>query len=173
MNLNESIRRILREETELKTEKLKTLVQQIGVEYASKMVGGIINLVNILYDGDFKNFYRENNYVPYRFDSTGENMYIDEMLIQTFNLEDDSFNKDKKLGDFRWTSGGINFKFTAYASKPFKSRNQGQELRKVVGRSGDSGFGYSFILKRNTLGKRARKQIFQQIIDKYNLNSYL
>jgi hypothetical protein len=43
----------------------------------------------------------------------------------------------------------------------------------VVGTSGDSGFGYSFINKRNTLGKRARQQIFKQIIDKYNLQKYI
>jgi hypothetical protein len=51
--------------------------------------------------------------------------------------------------------------------------NSGQKIWRVVGQSGDYGFGYSFITKKNTLGKRARRQIFQQVIDKYGLNSYV
>jgi len=43
----------------------------------------------------------------------------------------------------------------------------------VVGTSGDSGFGYGFINKRNTLGKRYRQQIFKQIIDKFELGDYV
>jgi hypothetical protein len=49
----------------------------------------------------------------------------------------------------------------------------GQKIWRVVGQSGDYGFGYSFITKRNTLGKRARTQIYNQIIDKYDLQEYL
>jgi hypothetical protein len=53
-------------------------------------------------------------------------------------------------------------------------KSNGEIIRyKVVGASGDSGFGYSFITKRNTLGKRNRQQIFSQIIDKYKLKKYL
>jgi hypothetical protein len=49
-------------------------------------------------------------------------------------------------------------------------RSNGEIIRyRVVGTSGDFGFGYSFITKRNTLGKRNRQQIFSQIMDKYGL----
>jgi hypothetical protein len=50
--------------------------------------------------------------------------------------------------------------------------SSGKIMWRVVGTSGDSGFGYGFISTRNTLGKRARMQIFKQIIDKYKLDSY-
>jgi hypothetical protein len=48
-----------------------------------------------------------------------------------------------------------------------------QTYYKVLGASGDSGFGYSFITKKNTLGVRYRQQIFKQIIDKYDLSKYM
>ena len=48
----------------------------------------------------------------------------------------------------------------------------GKKTWRVVGSSGDHGFGYPWISRRNTLGKRARLQIFKQIINKYNLNFY-
>ena len=68
----------------------------------------------------------------------------------------------------------MNFKVNTILSIPFKSIN-GQELRRVIGRSGDYGFGdsYAGISKRNTIGKRGRTQIFKQIIEKYKLNSYI
>jgi hypothetical protein len=173
MNLQESIRRILREESESRVEKLKTLVQQSGVEYASKMVGGTNNLINILYDGDIKKFYQETDYVPYKISDSGMIMYIDDLLVNYLELKDSWGGKEKLLGDFVYgPKGRVNYRFTAKVYGPFTSNN-GQVLWKVVGTSGDSGFGYSFISKRNTLGKRARIQIFQQIIDKYNLDSYL
>jgi hypothetical protein len=34
------------------------------------------------------------------------------------------------------------------------------------------GFGYGDLKQKELLGKRARTQIFKQIIDKYNLDSY-
>jgi hypothetical protein len=39
--------------------------------------------------------------------------------------------------------------------------------------SGDSGFGYGFLSQRNTLGKRYRQQIFEQIIDKIKLGEFM
>jgi hypothetical protein len=130
----------------------------------------------VAFNDDLKEFYKSTGFVPYKFDSTGENMYIDELLIQSLNLDDVSnlrYNSGKKLGDFRWTSGGIDYKVNTILSSTFKSIN-GQELRRVIGRSGDSGFGDSYggISKKNTIGKRGRAQIFKQIIEKYNLKSY-
>ena len=148
-------------------EKIKTL----GVNEVVKLVGGVDILLKVAFNGDLKTFYEYTGYVPYKFDSTGENMYIDNLLLESLNLEDTWNKKEKKLGDFRWTRSGMNYKFTAYASTPFNGHS-GQEYRRVLGRSGDSGFGDSSITKRNTIGKRGRTQIFKQIIEKYKLNSY-
>lgn len=157
---------------ESSSEKLRELINSRGVSEVIKLVGGIKTLLKVAFNDDLREFYKNTEYVPYKFDSTGENMYIDNLLLESFNLEDGWTKKEKKLGDFRWTSGGMNYKFTANASSPFIS-HQGQELRRVLGTCGDHGFGYSFITKRNTIGKRGRKQIFKQIIEKYNLESYL
>ena len=154
------------------SEKLREIIKKVGVKQAIALCGGLNSLIKVAFNGDLKEFYKTAGYVPYKFDSTGENMYIDSLLLESLNLEDSWDKKEKKLGEFRWTSGGMNFKFTANASKPFKSQS-GQEYRRVLGMSGDSGFGYSFISKKDTIGKRGRKQIFKQIVDKFNLDSYL
>ena len=147
------------------------MILKQGPANVVKLMGGASNLLK-LFGGDLKEYYKQTGYVAYKFDSTGMNMYIDNLLLESLNLED-SWNKiEKKLGDFRWKSGGMNYKLTSYVSPPFKSQS-GQELRRVLGTCGDSGFGYSYITKRNTIGKRGRTQIFKQIIEKYNLESYL
>jgi len=156
--------------TEKQLEKINNLINEKGVSSVIKLIGGTQNLLK-LFGGDLKSYYKNTGYVPYKFDSTNENMYIDNLLIESLNLEDSWNKKEKKLGDFRWTSSGMNFKVTSYATSPFKS-HLGQELRRVAGMSGDSGFGYSFISQRNKIGKRGRAQIFKQIIEKYNLKSY-
>lgn len=153
-------------------EKLRELINTKGVNEVVKLVGGIKTLLKVAFNDDLKEFYKSTGFVPYKFDSTGENMYIDNLLIESLNLEDSWNKKEKKLGDFKWTSGGMNYKFTAHASTPFNGHS-GQEYRRVLGTCGDSGFGYSFISKRNTIGKRGRTQIFKQIIEKYKLNSYI
>lgn len=157
--------------TERQREKIIDLLTTKKTGDVIKLLGGVNNLLKI-FNNDLKEFYKSTGFVPYKFDSTGENMYIDNLLLESLNLED-SWNKiEKKLGDFRWKSGGMNYKLTSYVSSPFISL-QGQELRRVLGTCGDSGFGYSYITKRNTIGKRGRTQIFKQIIEKYNLDSYL
>jgi hypothetical protein len=152
------------------SEKLVELIKTRGVGEVVKLVGGIKTLLKVAFNDDLKEFYKSTGFVPYKFDSTGENMYIDNLLIESLNLDDVYLGK--KLGDFRWTSSGMNFKVTTIVYKPFKNQS-GQELRRVIGRSGDSGFGDSYISKRNTIGKRGRTQIFKQIIEKYNLDSYI
>ena len=153
-------------------EDLRDLTNDVGVLTASKAVGGMYNYVKILYDGDIRQFYKENNYVPYKISDSGMIMYIDDVMVHYLNLKD-SFKKEKLLGDFGYgPKGGVRYKFTAKVYGPVEGRD-GQYFWKVVGTSGDSGFGYSFISQRNTLGKRARMQIFLQIIDKYKLDSYL
>jgi len=159
--------------TERQREKIINLLTTKKTGDVIKLLGGVNNLLK-MFNNDLKEFYKNTGYVPYKFDSTGENMYIDEMLIQSLNLEDVSnqrYDSGKKLGDFRWTSGGIDYKVNTILSSPFKSIN-GQELRRVIGRSGDSGFGDAYAGTSNKIGKRGRAQIFKQIIEKYNLNSY-
>jgi len=157
-------------------EDLRDLTKDVGLITASKAVGGIYNYLKILYDGDIRQFYKENNYVPYKISDSGMIMYVDDVMVHYLNLKD-SFKNEKLLGDFGYgPKGGIRYKFTAKVYRPvdyLPFEEYGQYFWKVVGTSGDSGFGYSFISQRNTLGKRARMQIFQQIIDKYDLNSYL
>jgi hypothetical protein len=169
--MKQLIRKILKEETLKQT--LLDKIKDDGFENTAMLVGGPKNLINIAYGEDLKTFYSENNnYVPYRISNDGMVMYIDELLVQYLELKD-SGKKEKLLGDFGYgPKGGVRYKFTAKVYGPFNSNN-GQNLYKVAGTSGDSGFGYSHISQRNTLGKRARTQIFQQIIDKYDLNSYL
>jgi hypothetical protein len=168
MNLQEQIRKVLEEEKV--KDKLQQLVNNQELEMAIKLIGGPENLVKILYDGDLKKYYQENDIQPY-YISSEPNLFIDDLLVHVLDLpETNGSRPEKQLGDFRWTSQGMNYRFTArlilinYAS--------GKKVWRVVGSSGDHGFGYSFISKRNTLGKRARIQIFKQIIDKYNLDSY-
>ena len=153
---------------------LRDQIKTLGVSEVCKLIGGGDTLLKVAFNGDLNEFYKTTGYVPYKFDSTGENMFIDNLLIESLNLEDVWNKKEKILGDFRWVNSGMNFKVNTILSIPFKSIN-GQELRRVIGRSGDYGFGdsYAGISKRNTIGKRGRTQIFKQIIEKYKLNSYI
>jgi hypothetical protein len=169
-----TIKKILKEETEEKTSaktKLQDLVDKLGILKASKAVGGAKNLIKILYGVDIDRYYKENNIEPYKI-TDEPNLYIDDLLVQSLELPETRFlsRNEKMLGDFRWTSQGINYRFTAVLY-PIKSSGV-TKMWRVVGSSGDHGFGYGHISKRNTLGKRARMQIFKQIIDKYNLDSY-
>jgi hypothetical protein len=97
-------------------------------------------------------------------------MYFDDTLVQHLNLED--FGEyEKKLGKFKFgRKNDIQYSFDARLRKV--NHITGKVVWKVVGMSGSSGFGYLFISKRETLAKTYRMQIFQQIIDKYNLNDY-
>jgi len=104
--------------------------------------------------------------------SSEPNLYIDDSIVSSLDLpKTDNLSLEKILGKFKWTSGGTNYEFTArlypldYAS--------GKKMWRVAGTSGDYGFGYSFITKKNILGRRARMQIFKQIIDRYNLDKLI
>lgn len=177
MNLQESIRRIIREETDepqINTVKqsLQKMVDEDGIGVASEFVGGADNLIKILYNGNIMKYYEETGFRPIRV-SQEPNLYIDDLIVQKLNLPSNRFmGKDMKdLGEFSWTSAGGTYKF--YANLMPIGLHSGQKVWRVVGQSGDYGFGYSYITKRNTLGKRARTQIFNQIMDKYDLQKYL
>lgn len=158
-----------------KIDLVRELVKRSGFKTASDVLGGTANLVNILFDGDIMNYYEETGFKPIRITDDGMNMYIDDLIISSFGLEPKGsgvFGKEIYLGDFSWKSGGMNYKVNISIT-PIVNSNTGQKSWRVVGTSGDSGFGYGFINKRNIIGKRGRTQIFKQIIDKYNLSEFL
>jgi hypothetical protein len=148
------------------------MLQQSGWEVTSKLMGGIDNLINVLYDGDIMKF-SEDTHTPLVYMSVDEmSLYIHASLVEKLGLENANFSsREKTLGKFRYgTKNGMQYAFTANLTP---TRLHDQPYYKVVGTSGDSGFGYAFINKKNTLGKRYRQQIFKQIIDKYNLEPYM
>lgn len=171
-NVNESSDKSKEEPTNSGKENLLKLKEKIGFDKALKAVGGLENFIRIVYGGDIKKFFEDNDIKPY-YITAEPNLYIDDIIVQSLDLPDAAFGggREKELGKFSWVSGGIRYSFTAYLRRTIFS--SGKIEWRVVGQSGDSGFGYSFITQRNTLRKRARMQIFQQIIDKYNLQKYI
>lgn len=171
------IRHIIKEETDQvenkklsAKDKLKTIADNFGLNYAARAVGGMDKYVRIAFDGDLKKFYQESGVEPYRI-SSEPNLFIDDLIVQMLDLPDTQYSRgEKSLGGFYWTSGGIKYSFTARLYPVEYS--SGKKMWIVVGTSGDHGFGYGFISTRNTLGKRARMQIFKQVIDKYKLDKY-
>ncbi len=179
MNLQENIRRIqsimgvINEQSDSKKEALKTMLKQSGVEMTSRLMGGVSNIINVLYDGDIMK-YSEDTHTPIVYMSNDRmNLYLHEALVNQLGFEDSkSISRgEKKLGDFSFGSkNSMRYKFTA---RLYPTRLHDQSYYKVVGTCGDSGFGYGFLTKKETLGVRYRQQIFQQIIDKYNLVPYM
>jgi hypothetical protein len=174
-DMTDLIKRILREEIETKKEAIKSMIKKSGLETAARVMGGINNIIDIVYDGNLIKFSEDTN-TPLAYMSTdGINLYLHAALVNELGLENlnsyTSFSNPKTLGKFRYGSkNDLQFAFTANLERV---RLHDQQYYRVVGSSGDSGFGYSYITKRNTLGKRYRQQIFKQIIDKYNLKPYM
>jgi len=173
MNLKESIKRILREETNSKKDVVLSMIKNSGLTATAKIIGGIENVVNIGYDGDLMAFSEETTTPIVYLSTDGMNLYLHEALVNELGLENlNSSSGEKPLGKFVYGSkNGYQYAFTAKLS-PTILHDQ-LLYYKVVGRSGDSGFGYSFMNKSDTLGKRYRQQIFKQIIDKYGLKPYM
>jgi hypothetical protein len=172
--MRELIRHILKENRV--QQELKQVIKDGNIFDAADLVGGFDNLIQLVYDGDVLEFYKDNGIKLVKMSSDGMNMYIDNIIIDQLDLPISPYSRgtEKKLGDFKWVTGGGDYNISV-AVYPVTISYYGyqQKLWKVVGRSGDYGFGYSFITKKHELGKRARKQIFDQIIDKYNLQQYL
>jgi len=172
-DMTDLIRRILREETESKKDGIKSLIKKSGLETAARVMGGVENLIKILYDGDLIKF-SEDTTTPLAYMSLDRmNLYLHKALVDELGLKDIKWagRNEKELGKFGYgPKVGHRYLFTATL---YPTTLHNQNYYKVVGTSGDSGFGYSFINKRNTLGKRYREQIFNQIVDKYKLQEYL
>ena len=170
--MKELIRKILKEETSVdQKEIIQDIIDEFGHETAIKYLGGVNNFINIMYDGDLIKF-SEDTRTPMAYISSIElNLYLHEALVKKLNFEDAVWRGEKELGNFTFGSkNDIQYKFRANL---LPTRLHNQTYYKVVGTSGDSGFGYGYITKRNTLGKRYRQQIFKQIIDKYDLEPYM
>ena len=158
--------------TDKQFDKIVELIRTNNIYKVVKMFGGIENVQKIIGDR-LVEYYSRTGIKPYEITSDGMAMYIDQLLLSTIPVSEAKFvfNRGEfELGHFRWTSGGMNYKFTAYLY-PLTLSGGGIKY-KVVGNSGDHGFDQSWITKRNTIGKRGRTQIFKQIIEKFNLNKY-
>lgn len=154
-------------------DKIKKLADEIGLPKAARYVGGLDKYVDIVFDGDLIKFSEETKTPIAYLSADGMRLYIYQGLVDQLKLDDRSiFNrKEKELGDFRFGSkNGFQYKFNARLQP---ATLHDKPYYRVVGMSGDSGFGYGFLTKRETLGKRYRQQIFNQIIDKYNLKPYM
>ena len=161
------------EDKQSKIEDIRQMVKDPEQFTSISKMMGIGNLIKIVYDGDLIKF-SEDTTTPIAYLSTdGMNLYLHEALVNSLGLEDMTWlsRSEKKLGKFVYGSkNGHRYAFTASLT-PTTLNNQ--PYYKVVGTSGDSGFGYGFINQKNVLGKRYRGQIFKQIIDKYGLEPYM
>jgi hypothetical protein len=158
-----------------KGKTVRRLVQDIGLTEVSEIMGGLQRVIDLGYNGDLMKFSEETTTPIVYLSTDGMNLYLHEALVNELGLGNlnsfNSFSNPKTLGKFRYGSkNDIQYAFTANLL-PAKLHNQ--TYYRVVGTSGDSGFGYDYITKRNTLGKRYRQQIFKQIIDKYDLSKYM
>ena len=171
--MRDLIKKILREQVESKKDAIKSLIKKSGLETAAKVVGGIDNIINFAYDGDLIKF-SEDAIVPLAYMSLdGMNFYLHVALVEKLGLKNFKYGSQiqKELGKFRFGSkNGFQYAFDARA---IPARLHDQTYYKVGGVSGDSGFNYPYINQRNTLGKKYRQQIFNQIIDKYDLKPYM
>ena len=161
------------EEEPSKGKTVRRLVQDIGLTEVAEIMGGIDRVIELGYNGDLIKFSEETT-TPIAYMSTdGMNLYLHEALINELGLENANFpSGPKTLGKFVYGSkNGIQYAFTSNLEP---TRLYDQKYYRVVGSSGNSGFGYyDYFTKRNTLGKRYRQQIFKQIIDKYDLLKYM
>jgi hypothetical protein len=180
MNLQEQIIRTLREETDQVEDKksnlknkLKSIANEFGLSYAIKIVGGIKNYVKTVYDDDLINFFKESGIEPYkivdRFYFGGislPDMYINEYLVNSLNIDINN------VGKFKWGSKKDNFPYIAFCelSVPELKTEYGLNYYRVAGRGSGRKFGYD--TQEYAIPKTYRKQIFKQIVDKYNLDSY-
>ena len=165
--------KFISEDRESKIENIRQLIKDPNQFETMVKVMGIENIIKIAYDGDIIKF-SEDTTTPLAYMSTDRmNLYIHKALVDELGLKDIGWagRNEKELGKFAYGSkNGLRYAFNATLAP---TRLHNQNYYRVVGTSGDSGFGYSFINKKNILGVRYRQQIFKQIIDKYDLSKYM
>ena len=171
--MRDLIKKILKEQVDSKKDTIKSIIKKSGLEVAARVLGGINNLIDFVYDGDLLKFSEDTNTPLAYMSSDRLNLYLHKALVDELGFEDTTWGRrnEKKIGKFAYGSkNGYTYSFDARLEP---KRLHDQNYYRVVGTSGDSGFGYSFINKKNILGVRYRQQIFQQIIDKYGLEPYM
>ena len=165
--------KFVNEDKQSKIENIRQLIKDPNQFETMVKVMGIENIIKIAYDGDIIKF-SEDTTTPLAYMSTDRmNLYLHKALVDELGLKDIGWagRNEKELGKFAYGSkNGLRYAFNAELTP---TRLHDQKYYRVVGTSGDSGFGYSFINKKNILGVRYRQQIFKQIIDKYDLSKYM
>ena len=181
MKLNEQISRIKsllfeqEEESSRFGDKMKDALWTMDVNTAQRYVGGYKNYVDIMFDGDINKFFEEKGIKPYYFTQDGMNMYLHESFVDVLGLRPIGWKGGRTLGSFTWKSAGIDYRLDVTlipkVGTPFGQPNDfdKQKYWRVIGRSGDSGWGFPYLTKRQTIGKRGRQQVFKQIIDRFGL----
>jgi hypothetical protein len=168
--------KFVNEDKQSKIENIRQLIKDPNQFETMVKVMGIENIIKIAYDGDIIKF-SEDTTTPLAYMSTDRmNLYIHKALVDELGLKDIGWagRNEKELGKFAYGSkNGLRYAFNATLAPTRLPRLHNQNYYRVVGTSGDSGFGYSFINKKNILGVRYRQQIFKQIIDKYDLSKYM
>ena len=165
--------KFVNEDKQSKIENIRQLIKDPNQFETMVKVMGIENIIKIAYDGDIIKF-SEDTTTPLAYMSLDRmNLYLHKALVDELGLKDIGWagRNEKELGKFAYGSkNGLRYAFNATLAP---TRVHNQNYYRVVGTSGDSGFGYSFINKKNILGVRYRQQIFKQIIDKYDLSKYM
>jgi hypothetical protein len=156
--------------------KLQQTLLDFGLVKAAQYVGGykqLSDLFNGNLDPFYKNFSEKYGITPVYLSNDRMNLYIHDFIVQNMGLEDFKYGtgKEKGLGKFRF--GSKNSFMYAFNANLMKTSIRDMVYWRVGGTSGDSGFGYGYFTKKQTLGVRHRTQIFNQILDKYDLRKYL
>jgi hypothetical protein len=77
------------------------------------------------------------------------------------NIETEPKPKFIQYKNMRWVSGGMTYTLSV------EIYQRGENKWGVRGMCGDSGWGYVWLTKRQTIGKRGKKQIFNQIMSEF------
>jgi hypothetical protein len=155
-----------------------------------------------MWDGDINKYYQETQLSPYKLSDDGMTLYIDDLIVQIIGFKDVTFRAfkgAKSIGGFRYGNKDSLKKACLIKIYPIQMDN-GQQMWRVAGircslcqQSNGlvlyidddecvpidcrtefiQGFGYEGIKKRNELCLKHRTQIYNQIIERFNLNEDL
>ena len=109
-DMTDLIRRIIREETESKKDAIKSMIKKSGLETAARVMGGINNIIDIVYDGDLIKF-SEDKITPIAYMSSIElNLYLHEALVKQLGIQDTTNPNDQYyMGNFTFGSSPSDF----------------------------------------------------------------
>jgi hypothetical protein len=183
-------------------DKLKEIAKKYGIDNAVKAVGNMDRYLKIMWDGDINKYYQETQLSPYKLSDDGMTLYIDDLIVQIIGFKDVTFRAfkgAKSIGGFRYGNKDSLKKACLIKIYPIQMDN-GQQMWRVAGircslcqQSNGlvlyidddecvpidcrtefiQGFGYEGIKKRNELCLKHRTQIYNQIIERFNLNEDL